>query len=88
MPRPFSRASGGGKPTRILSNVIGVPGVIVAHGVGSRPGDCDGDDFTDGLEAGLSVVGDGSLDVPLALAAGADVLLGAAELELGAAGHQ
>src|SRR5262249_52852754 len=35
--------------------------------VGSWPGDCDGDDFTDGLEAGFGVVGDGGLDVPLAL---------------------
>ena len=51
--------------------------------VGGRAGDGDSDDFADGLESGLGVIGDGGLDVPLALAAGADVLFGAAELDLG-----
>lgn len=45
-------------------------------------GDCHDDDLADGLGAGLGVVGGGGLNVPPALAAGADVLLIAAELEL------
>src|SRR5215472_1833336 len=37
IPRPFSRASGTEKPTRILSNTIGVPGVIDPHGSVAGP---------------------------------------------------
>src|SRR5262249_34438109 len=56
--------------------------------VGAGPGDGDGDDLADRLHAGLSMEGDGGLDIPLALTAGADVLFSAAELELRATGHQ
>jgi len=52
-------------------------------GVGGGPGHGDGNDFTYGLESWLGVESDGGLNVPLALAARADVLFGAAELELG-----
>jgi len=37
MPRPFLRASGAEKPTRILSNTMGVPGVIEPHGSVAGP---------------------------------------------------
>jgi hypothetical protein len=65
-----------------------VPGRDGPTGVVGWSGDGDGDDFADRFEAGFGVVGDSGLHIPLALAAGADVLLAAAELELGAAGHQ
>jgi hypothetical protein len=44
-----------------------------------------GDNLADRLHAGLGAERDGSLDIPLALTARADVPLGAAELELGTA---
>jgi hypothetical protein len=71
-----------------LSNTIGVPGVIDAQGSVAGPVTVTAMTSLTGFHGGLGVEGDGGLDVPLALAAGADVLLGAAELELGAAGHQ
>ena len=70
------------------SNVIGVPGWIDAQGSVAGPVTVTPMTSLTGFHAGLGVVGDRSLHVPLAFAAGADVLLGAAELELGAAGHQ
>jgi hypothetical protein len=66
-----------------LSKTIGEPGVIDAHGSAGGAGDGDGNDLADRLHAGLGVEGHGSLHVPLALAAGADVLLGAANLSFG-----